>query len=108
MKLFKKKTFVTETAIFGEVAQYCDHVSKMIIEYYKNKVTFFIWDHIDSTPRVSVEKYLTIKKAYKKYHEAIGRAVRGGWSLRELKSGNTTIFRFQYKSGTKGNYKGLD
>lgn len=105
---FNKKVYVKQTAIFGEVSQNCDYVSNMIVEWNRNKITYYFNNSVNEAPRIEREKYWTVKKAYQKYHEAIGRAIRGGWSLKELKSGNDIVFTFQYKAGTKGNWKGIE
>lgn len=105
---FNKKQYIIETAVFGEASQNCDYVSSMIITWHKNEITYYINDGIKGIPRVQKEKYWAIATAYQKYHEAIGRAIRGGWSLKELKSGTHTVFNFQYKAGTKGNWKGIE
>jgi hypothetical protein len=109
MEIKMTEEYIIESAHFGEIAQYCDSESRLIIEWNKKKIIYLLWDSIDdSPPKIQIKRYWTISKAHAKYYEAIGRTIRGGWSLKKLKSGNSTIFTFQYKTGTKGNYKGED
>ncbi len=105
--MFKKdkNVYMRMSAHFGETAQNCDYVSNMIIEWYRNTITTTIWSSANPTPRIKIKKYWWLKSAYNKYQEYIGKALLGGWPLKELKSGEKTIFKYEYKNGTKGNYK---
>ena len=97
---------LVESALFGEPAQYCDYVSEMIIEWRSYQVVYYVGSKSEFPPTITIEKYWSLKKAHQKYHEAIGRAIRGGWSLKSLRNKTgESIFSFEYKKGTKGNWK---
>lgn len=103
-------TNIIETAIFGEIAQNCDYWSRMIIECNGNNLSYVIWGkgNENEDRHRKTKTYKSPKTAYSNYLKTIGRALRNGWSLRELQVNHKTLCKYQYKNGTKGNYKGVD